>query len=238
MKGQVQRLQRHDAKKRKATAQQERNAYAALRLLGASVRTWAKVNRIRRGLPAKFAKRIPPSRGDQVLAIVRQLQGAGALTVRGRLAELRRTMGLGGLDPVEELGDFGVAPVVVVAIAGGVAVVAAAGATGIYAISRAIPAIQSEARLAQSAEHAARAAMAGLALEREQSADPSVGAETARDYARARAGDTRSILVAPTMAEAARETAIAAASDDLPAWMLPAGILAGAALVATVLLRK
>jgi len=98
-----------------------------------------------------------------------------------------------------------------------------------------IPRIQQESRSSKRALQAAQQQRQLYTLEAQQAG--AVGVERARELTAARAQESAALMTLPTMMMDVEADATGGAGK-LPAWMLPAGAIAGAAIVAFLFLRK
>jgi hypothetical protein len=213
---------------RNPNAKQITKAKATLRQLFSTYQAWLRIETIRRALPQKFAKRIPRSRLGIIKAIIRKLQGMGALKVQGNLGE--HEQGLGWIQVV----------------AGAVALVAVAGAATVWAVMKYAPRVQEEFRLVKQAENAT--ALAQRAYLREKQESKELGPDVARQYARERSEEAGHLIstVMPTSyspppppGESDEESWLVKLKNaGMPSWTPMAGIIGGSAILALYIYSK
>lgn len=171
-----------------------------LLLLQDAISKWDATDRIRSGLPAKYARMIPPSRLRVVKGILGHFMRAGAVTPRSNVAGL-------GFDPLT-VTVIGIGTVALVGTAAAVAVVAAMGAR-----------IVKEHRLAKDATGKADLALAAFNQSKADTA--AYGPAAAADLLQIRTAAAGSILTTPP-------PAMDDDGWQLPWWVLPTGIGIGA----------
>ena len=189
-------------------------AKAALHELVQTAVRWREVRRIARVLPRKYRGRIPDADAGlaRVKGIFRSLRARGAIQLRPG----------GGFD------GYGAIPIALIAVVAGVALVAGAAAL----VVAMIPRIQQESR---TSKRALQVANVQANLYRQESASAAVvGPTAAREMASARAAEAAALFQLPTLAAEMEEGGI---RKGLPAWLLPVGIIGGAAVVAFLFLR-